>query len=370
MMRIDQKLSSANLSEPNLREEAQRQSEERLRFLFESSTEFIHILDKNGRIIQVNPAIIKHSGYSESEFIGKRLDEFFTSGSRKIFVEQFKILHENGSIRQEFEFVCKDGTITTMDCSISAICNKQGEILSFVSLQRDIVKKEETEQMKSEFVSHVTHELRSPLASIKGFASTILADKEMDEKTRTEFLNIINDESERLARLIEDLVDLSKIEHGQIKMDKQKVQILDIVQEAISNLKPQYEKKKIILKTESPQDIPFIFCDRDMILKVLVNLLLNAFKFTPERGRITVSIEREKERIKVKVRDTGIGIPREDLPFIFDKFYQAERPGDEKKGSGLGLSIAKEIIKSHEGDIWVESRVGKGSTFYFRLPIK
>lgn len=369
-MRIDQKLSSANLSEPNLREEARRQSEERLRFLFESTAEFIHILDKNGRIIQVNPAIIKHSGYSESEFIGKRLDEFFTLDSRKIFVEQFKILHENGSIRQEFEFVCKDGTITTMECSISAICNKQGEILSFVSLQRDIAKKEETKQMNSEFVCQVSHELRSPLASIKGFASTILADKEMDEETRTEFLNIINDESERLARLIEDLIELSKIEHGQIKMDKQKVQILEIVQEAVSNLKPQYEKKKIALKTESPPDIPFIFCDRDMILKVLVNLLLNAFKFTPERGRVTVSVEKEREKIKVKISDTGIGIPREDLAFIFDKFYRAETPGDEKRGAGLGLSIAKEIIKSHEGDIWVESRVGKGSTFYFRLPIK
>lgn len=369
-MRIDQKLSSANLSEPNLREEARRQSEERLRLLFESTAEFIHILDKNGRIIQVNPAIIKHSGYSENEFIGKRLDEFFTLDSRKIFVEQFKILHENGSIRQEFEFVCKDGTITTVECSISAICNNQGEILSFVSLQRDIAKKEETGQMKSEFVSHVTHELRSPLASIKGFASTILADKEMDEKTRTEFLNIINDESERLARLIEDLVDLSKIEHGDIKIDKQKVQIPGIIQEAISKLKPQYEKKKIVLKAETPPDIPFIFCDRDMILRVTVNLLLNAIRFTPERGRVTVSVEKEREKIKVKISDTGFGIPKEDLPFIFDKFYRAETPGDEKKGSGLGLSIAKEIIKSHEGDIWVKSRVGKGSTFYFRLPIK
>ena len=224
--------------------------------------------------------------------------------------------------------------------------------------------------MEIEFISHLYHELLSPLGSIKGFASTMLADKEMDEETRVEFLTIINDESERLALLIENLFDLSKIEYGQIKMDKQKAQILDILQEAVSNLKPEYEKKKIGIKTDMPQDIPFIFCDRDMILKVMVNLLLNALKFTPEGERVTVSVEKERGKIKVKVSDTGIGIQRKNLPFIFDKFYRAEGPADKKRGTGLGLSITKEIIKSHAGDIWAESRRGKGSTFYFRLPTK
>lgn len=224
--------------------------------------------------------------------------------------------------------------------------------------------------MKIEFISHLYHELLSPLGSIKGFASTMLADKEMDEETRTEFLNIINDESERLALLIENLLDLSKIEYGQIKMDKKKVQILEIVQDAVSNLKPEYEKKKIELKTDMPQDIPFIFCDRDMILKVIVNLLLNALKFSPEGEKVTISVEKERGEIKVKVSDTGIGIQRKNLPFVFDKFYRAERLTDKKRGTGLGLSIAKEIIKSHGGDIWAESSPGKGSTFYFRLPTK
>ena len=233
-----------------------------------------------------------------------------------------------------------------------------------------IPKKKEIEQMEIEFISHLYHELLSPLGSIKGFASTMLADKEMDEETRTEFLNIINDESERLALLIENLLDLSKIKYGQIKMDKQKIHILDIAQEAVINLKPEYEKKKIELRIKMPQDIPLIFCDRDMILKATMNLLLNAIKFTPEGGRVTVTIEKEKEKIKVKISDTGVGIQRKNLPFIFDKFYRAERPADKKRGAGLGLSIAKEIIKSHGGDIWAESRPGKGSTFYFRLPIK
>ncbi len=224
--------------------------------------------------------------------------------------------------------------------------------------------------MENEFISHLYHELLSPLGSIKGFASTMLADKEMDEQTRTEFLNIINDESERLALLIENLLDLSKIEYGQIKMDKKKVQILEIIQDAVSNLKPEYEKKKIELKTNIPQDILFICCDRDMILKVMVNLLLNALKFTPEGGRVTISVEKERGEIKVMVSDTGIGIQAKNLAFVFDKFYRAEGPADKKRGTGLGLSIAKEIIKSHGGDIWAESRRGKGSTFYFRLPLK
>ncbi len=224
--------------------------------------------------------------------------------------------------------------------------------------------------MENEFISHLYHELLSPLGSIKGFACTMLADKEMDEETRTEFLNIINDESERLALLIENLLDLSKIEHGQIKMDKKKVQVLEIVQDAVSNLKPEYEKKKIELKTDMPENIPSIFCDRNMILKVIVNLLLNALKFTPKGGKVAASAEKEGEKIKVKISDTGVGIQKNNLPFIFDKFYRAERQTDKKRGTGLGLSIAKEIIKSHGGDIWAKSRRGKGSAFYFRLPIK
>lgn len=231
-------------------------------------------------------------------------------------------------------------------------------------------KKMEIEQMEIEFISHLYHELLSSLGSIKGFASTMLADKEMDEETRIEFLNIINDESERLALLIENLFDLSKIKYGQIKMKKQKVHILDIAQEAVINLKPKYERKKIELKIALPQDIPLISCDRNMILKATMNLLLNAVKFTPEGGRIRVILEKAREKVKITVSDTGVGIQRKNLPFIFDEFYRAVKPTDEKRGTGLGLSIAKKIINSHGGDIWAESRRGKGSTFYFRLPIK
>ncbi len=347
-----------------------KESEQMFRSIFESTNEFIHILDKDGKIIKTNPATIQQSGYKKNEFVGKGLAHFLTPDSKENFEEHFKILRKKGHSRLELEFVEKDGAVITVDCSTSAIRNKHGEVLSYVSFQHDITKKKEIEQMKSEFVSQVSHELRSPLASIKGFASTILADEEIEKKTRNEFLRIINDESERLARLIEDLLDLSKIEHGHIQIDREKVQVLDIIAEAISNLRPQSKEKYIQLKSKLEESLPEIYCNRDMILQTLVNLISNAIKFTPEKGKVTVSAKRKKDALEVTVFDTGVGVPSKDLPYIFDKFYRGKRKGDEKRGTGLGLSIAKEFVKSHGGDIWVESEIGRGTKFSFQLPIE
>ncbi|HHE37505.1 MAG TPA: tetratricopeptide repeat protein [Candidatus Cloacimonetes bacterium] len=351
-------------------EDALRISEERFRSLFEIATEFIIIMDSEYRILQVNPETIRKSGYEGNELIGKKINEIFPTKYNELFSQKYNELKKNNNANLEAEFICKDGTVLIMDCSFSVVYDKPGKTMFVVSFQRDITQKKEIEKMKSDFVSHVSHELRSPLASIKGFTTTILTDKDMEPTTREEFLEIINNESDRLTRLIENLLDISKIESGSVKMKFQHSDIVEILNLAVSNIKPLADKKNIKIEKNFPAFLSIVNCDRDNIYQVIMNLLSNAVKFTPEKGTIKLFIEDKHDQVEVKVSDNGVGIPEISIRKIFDKFYRAGNSQDKIIGTGLGLSIAKEIIKSHHGKIWVESKSGKGSDFYFTLPKK
>jgi signal transduction histidine kinase/HAMP domain-containing protein len=225
------------------------------------------------------------------------------------------------------------------------------------------------DQLKSDFVSKVSHELRTPLTSIKGFTEILLSYDDVDSKTQKEFLNIINDESERLTRLINDILDLSKIEAGKIGWKIQPVSIAEIVEYAVKLLQPIAHEKNLQIKTEVLSDLPIVRGDRDQLLQVMDNLISNAIKFTPS-GKIMIKAEKEEDHVKVMVSDSGHGISKEDQIKIFDKFQQL---GDVRTGkppgTGLGLAICKEIINHLGGKIWCESENNKGSTFHILLPI-
>jgi len=351
-------------------EEALRISEERFRSLFEIATEFIIIMDSKYGILQVNPETIRKSGYEVNELIGKKIHEIFPTKYHELFSKKYNVLKKKNNANLEAEFICKDGTVLIMDCSFSVVYDKPGKTMFVVSFQRDITQKKEIEKMKSDFVSHVSHELRSPLASIKGFTATILTDKEMEPATREEFLGIIDNESDRLTRLIENLLDISKIESGSVKMEFQYSDIVEMVNLAASNIKPLADKKHIGIEKNFPAFLSIVHCDRDKIYQVIMNLLSNAVKFTPDNGLIKLFIEDKHNEVKVQFSDNGVGIPEMSIRKIFDKFYRAGNSQDKIIGTGLGLSIAKEIIKSHHGKIWVESEQGKSTDFYFTLPKK
>jgi signal transduction histidine kinase/HAMP domain-containing protein len=225
------------------------------------------------------------------------------------------------------------------------------------------------DQLKSDFVSKVSHELRTPLTSIKGFTEILLSYEDVDPNTQREFLNIINDESERLTRLINDILDLSKIEAGKIGWKIRPVSIAEIVEYAVRLLQSIAQDKNLQIDTEVSNDLPIVRGDRDQLLQVMDNLLSNAIKFTPS-GKITIKAVKENDHVKVMVSDAGRGISQEDQSKIFDKFQQL---GDVRTGkppgTGLGLAICKEIIYHLGGKIWCESEIDKGSTFYVLLPI-
>lgn len=227
-------------------------------------------------------------------------------------------------------------------------------------------------KMKSDFVSAVSHELRTPLTSIKGYASILSAGRlgEISE-IQSEKLNKINNHSDELIKLVNDLLDIARIESGKIGMSIKHASLTEIVISVADLFFPQTDEKKINLRLEIPDDSVMVWMDPSQISRVFINLIGNAMKFTPENGNITIRVHPGEDFINVEISDTGIGISKEDLPKLFDEFYRVDNAiNAEKKGTGLGLPLVKKIIEAHRGKIWVTSEIGKGTTFHFTLSVK
>ncbi len=241
--------------------------------------------------------------------------------------------------------------------------------------QEDLKKKNqkliELNELKSDFVSIVSHELRTPLTSIKNAVSIVRGGKAgHTTEDQQKFLLMAERNIKRLTTIINDLLDLSKLEAGKMRMSFQKTDLSDCLDIALSFLKTKLTDKSIIFEKEIPANLPPLYIDPDRIVQVITNLIENAIKFVPKSGQISITANPlEGKFILISVSDTGIGIPPEELDSIFDKFHQVAKPLTRKVGgTGLGLSIVKKIIEEHQGKIRVESEMGKGSSFYFTLP--
>jgi signal transduction histidine kinase len=230
----------------------------------------------------------------------------------------------------------------------------------------------ELDRMKSDFVSNVSHELRTPLTAIKGAVDLMLrrVTGPLTEK-QVHYLTRVKSNTQHLTGLINDLLDLSKIESGRIEVRSSPVSLSNLVHEVVDALRPLAAEKVIELQSAVPRKSILVLADRDKINQVLMNLIGNALKFTPVQGRVTVSTSTNgDENVQVSVSDTGPGVPPDETNKIFAKFYQvAELNGTNPKGTGLGLAIAKALVELHGGQIWVESEPSRGSTFCFTLPL-
>jgi signal transduction histidine kinase len=218
----------------------------------------------------------------------------------------------------------------------------------------------------------VSHELRTPLHSIKGFVDIILMGKTgaLTELQR-DFLTTVKESTTNLQRLIDDLLEFSRMEAGRVKLEPEEISLHDITDGIIERLSPLAVEGQLNLVNEIPSDLGTIEADPMRIEQVLTNLVSNAIKFTPENGSVTVSSQDLDDQVQVSVRDTGIGIPKEEQPHIFQRFYQVDGSATRSyRGAGLGLTICKFIIEYHRGSIWVDSEIGQGSTFSFLLPKK
>jgi two-component system phosphate regulon sensor histidine kinase PhoR len=234
---------------------------------------------------------------------------------------------------------------------------------------RDITQQKLAEQMRNQFVNSATHELRTPLSNIKAYAET-LALSDLDVERQKEFCNTINSEATRLARFIDDLLSISSMEAGALALARQETDTERMLREAVEKVRPQMTQKRITLNSSLPEKLPKLKLDKDKIIATLVNLMGNAAKYTPDGGQVNLRVRVKDNHLEIDVEDTGIGISAEDLPKVFEKFFRSSDPRvQQKTGTGLGLSLAQEVIRLHGGRLSVHSELNKGTRFTVSLPL-
>ncbi len=268
------------------------------------------------------------------------------------------------------------GQPRTFNATLSCVMTPEEKVSGVVAVLHDVTREKEISQMKTDFVSSVSHELRTPLSSIRAYVEMLLDGEARDEKTRREFHEIIAGEADRLNRLIENILNISRIESGVVRVVREPMSLTEVSRQVLDVMAPQAKAKNITLLDRLDPGAPGVEhqveADRDMIYQAVLNLASNAIKYTPDGGTVTVStsIDERKGVAVCEVADTGVGIDSEDLPRIFDKFYRIQRHTKMAEGTGLGLTLVKQIIESvHDGKLSVTSETGVGSTFGFELPI-
>ncbi len=336
--------------------------------IVKSIAEGLVVVDSQGKVIMLNPAAEKLLGVDKRDKLGKPILE----GLRK---EQLISMIKGAPEREEkeIELVSQDDeTKKILRASTAVIENEKGQTIGMVSVLSDITKQKELDRLKSQFIANVSHELRTPLVAMDKSLSLLLSGSAGSlSKEQEEFLSIAQRNLKRLSNLINDLLDISKLEAKRMVLNKRLSSIKDIIGEVLENFQNWANSKSIKLIKDVEEGLPQLNIDPDRILQVLNNLLGNALKFTPNNGRVKVRASQEGDLIRVSVEDTGPGVPKKDLKKIFDKFYQVSSSrSTEITGTGLGLSIAKEIVELHQGKIWAESEEGKGARFIFTLPIE
>jgi two-component system phosphate regulon sensor histidine kinase PhoR len=243
-----------------------------------------------------------------------------------------------------------------------------GSTTGALVLFQDLTELRSLQTMRREFVGNISHELRTPLAAIKAIVDTLRDGAINDQEAATDFLNRLEVEVDGMTQMVAELIELSRIETGKINLKLESVNLNLLSKEVIARLSPQADRKQVSLSAELFPDLPDVSADKERTRQVILNIVHNAIKFTPPGGRIVVSTELDGQSIMTQVSDTGIGISKQDLPHIFERFFKADK-SRATSGSGLGLAIAKHIVQAHGGSVWVQSEQGKGSTFGFNLPL-
>jgi len=320
------------------------------------------IVDDYGRIELINPAAEKMFTVEQAPALGRPLVEVTQYHQPYDMWQRCRAT----SVAQSLSF-----ELPRQKLYLEGIAIPLSPLLpdSTLLLFQDLTRQRQTETIRRDFISNVSHELRTPLAGLKALTETLQGGALEDPSAARNFLAQMETEVDALSLMVSELLELSRIESGRVPLELKPTNPLDIVSQACERLSLQAERKHLSLSIICPSDLPMVLADAVRIQQVIVNLLHNAIKFTPEGGQVTVSAEQQGQSILFSVRDTGIGISSSDLPRIFERFYKVDR-SRASSGTGLGLAIARHLIEAHNGKIWAESELGQGSTFFFTIPLQ
>jgi PAS domain S-box-containing protein len=380
-------------------------SEEKFRQLIETANDLIISLNSFGYVSLVNKNGIRSLGLRPDEVLGKHFLELVDETTKEETIDAFqKILSSENVTNFEATLVDKFENPVLFD--FQAVPTKDGDVISgllaigrditrkridenkmqelntklieanrLISIERDRAKQqltvlEELNKLKNDFVSRISHELRTPLASIVGFAETIVSDEDLPADMMMEFNNIILTEGKRLAKLVNDVLDFSKLESLDTKINKESIDVIALLKNVKESLTGFAEEKAITINFELPEAEIIIFADREILNKAIEDLVENGIKFNQPGGRVTILAQDFLNEVEIIISDTGIGIAEEELPSLFEKFTQFDSNTGTTIGAGLGLAYVKQVIDLHRGLIQVKSELGSGTTFIIRLPKK
>jgi two-component system phosphate regulon sensor histidine kinase PhoR len=326
----------------------------------------VMVVNVDGEIILVN-SVLEDLLQGPTDTTGKTPVEVIRSAELQ---DGFtRVLDEGKTFKMELSVATPEAD-KVLDVTIARL-EPQNRTHGAVAVFHDITDLKIIEKMRKDFVANVSHELRTPLTSIKGYAETLFTESIDDDSKVKSFAQIILKHANRLSALVQDLLSLTRLESQSTPMVKKETDVGRVLDAAILMIKPAAEAKHIDIETELAPEKIIAWADRDQIGQALVNLLDNAIKYTPDKGSINVYVTDADDEVHVTVKDTGIGIPREHLNRIFERFYRVDKNRSrEMGGTGLGLSIVKHIIHSHGGRVWVQSELEVGSSFSFSLPKK
>ncbi|WP_249306039.1 two-component system histidine kinase PnpS [Lederbergia citrea] len=343
-----------------------QENEQRLSGVLTNMMSGVLLVNTEGRILLGNRAMGYMLGEAPDSFTGKLHMEVGRNVDLSALIEL--CLKTGKEIRDEVHLFHPKERI--LDAHLAPYVGESGEVKGIIAVLHDVTDIRRLEKMRSEFVANVSHELKTPITSVKGFAETLLDGAMEDEELCRSFLTIIYDESDRLHRLIKDILYLSSIEHHRIPLTIENVNLTQAVYGTADTVKEGAAKKNIDMTFPEKKDV-WIEGERDRIQQIILNLLSNAISYTPEGGEISVTITEQENEVKLRISDTGIGIAQKELPRIFERFYRVDKARSRNSGgTGLGLAIVKHLVDSHHGTINVESMEGEGTTFIVTLPKK
>lgn len=341
----------------------------KLELILENMDNAVVLLDRHGRVIMVNKTAAEQFGIS-SALIGKHNIQVIGNSALD---ESMRAVVASGESRLVDIRTNIKGHKRAYQAYLAPVAGGEGsEVGSVLVVFHDITALRELHERQTEFIANASHELSTPLTAIKGFAETLLDGAVDDPAMARHFIGIIHEEAERMHRLIRDLLDVAKLDSRDYRqhINLQPIELGALMDEVVQELAPNWRRKKHVVQVEHPEAPVEVLADRDWLKQVIINLLDNSIKYTPDEGQITLKYWARERDAVVMVRDNGIGIPPQDVPLIFDRFYRVDKARSRSAGgTGLGLSIVKFIVESLGGKIEVRSALNVGTTFYFTIPL-